>query len=375
MKIRVISTYEDILKLERKWRDLFKNSGTDNIFTSWEWCMLWWKHFGKTEKLMVLTVEDNGEIIGIAPLMIIKGNYLTLWKPIIRFLGEEMMADYMDFLILREHKKVIGFILDFLKKMKWGRIELKRIPDSSLSWRAIKETLLTLKYPYLFLVDCVSPYVKIEEKWEDYYKSLSKSLRQDIRITVNNLNRIGKISFRRCQGNSLDSLLDEFYEMHKKRQSFKAGKSLFEDRSKCNFFSDLALVFGGQGWADISLLQVNGTAVSFVFALKYDRIFYYWVPAINPEYRKYSIGKLHIIKLIERCFQENYREFDFMIGDEPYKLRWAKSTRKNYEIKIYRNNLLYRLDNIRIKSRGILKDMKNRYPLLERLWTRMSKYV
>ena len=163
------------------------------------------------------------------------------------------------------------------------------------------------------------------------------------------------------------------YEIHRERQAFKIGESIFETQSKREFYFDLASTFIEREWADISTLKVNNRRISFVFALRYNGVFYYWIPTFNPEYSKYSPGKVHIRYLIEKSFKESDREFDFLIGDEPYKLRWAKNTKRNYEIRIYRNSFVQKLDYLRIRLRVTLKGIKDKYGLLERLWVNISK--
>lgn len=373
MNVNIISIYNELLELEKDWEYIFEKSGTNNIFTSWEWCSLWWKHYGKNQKLLVLVIKDGAEIIGIAPLMVSKGNYSTLWRPVVSFWGGEL-ADYMDFLILRDNKEVISVIINFfMKHDDWGMIDFKRIPESSPNLIPIRECAAGLKYPYNFRVSCVSPIVKIKKDWDDYYKSISKGLRQDIRTGYNKFKLTGDIEFETYNIPSPKALLDDLFELHRKRQDYKLGQSLFELQDNLGFFYDLAFAFSRIGWADISVLKTTNRIVSAVFALKYKGIFYYWIPVFAPEFIKYSPGKIHIHALLKNCFEQNYEIFDFMRGDEEYKFKWANHISNNYEFKIYSNGLYRKLDALRSLLRKYIKIFYYKYPVVKRVLIKISK--
>ncbi|MDD5773360.1 MAG: GNAT family N-acetyltransferase [bacterium] len=372
MQINVISTYDELLKFETVWKDIFKRSGTDNIFVSWEWCTLWWRHFGHGKKMFVLSVTHEGNIIAIAPLMAERGGCLVFGKPVISFLGDDMMADYMDFVILQDHKEVAKAIINYLLKQRnWAVIKLKRIPEISANFPGIKEAVTELAPFCSIRIDCVSPFIEIKEAWDDYYKSLSKGLKQDIRTTLNKLKNDGELVFENCDENTLAESLKVLFEIHKKRQIDKVGDSIFDTRINRDFFQELAVEFTKMGMADISVLKVGNKIISINYALKCNNIYYFWIPTFDPLFIKYSLGKLHILNILKKCFEQNLKVFDFMIGDEPYKFKWAKKTFNNYEIKVYNNQLFYKLDNLIFNAREKIVNLKNKYPLLQRIAQKM----
>lgn len=373
MQVTTITEYNDFLELENNWKYIFEKCGAKNIFTSWEWCSLWWKYYGQNQKLMVLVVKDGEEIIGIVPLMLSDGNSSTLWRPRIRFIGEDI-ADYMDFLIPRDNKKVVKVIANFLIKLNnWEVIDLKRIPETSPNLIPIKECIAELNYPHVFRVSSISPFIKIETRWDDYYKSISKGLKQDIRTALNKFKLLGEINFETFDENALKSVLDTFSTLHKKRQSNKIGQSLFETQTNRNFFYDLAFTFTRRGWADISALKINDRVISVVFTFKYKGTFFYWIPAFDLEFSKYSPAKVHLQNLLKNCFEQSYKEFDFMRGDEDYKSRWANNVINNYEIKIFKNGLFCRLDTLKSASKSYIKDLYNKHPLFKKMLVKISK--
>jgi len=375
MNVSVVSTYNEFLELEEYWKNIFDKSETKNIFISWEWCSLWWKHYGGDQKLLILVVKDRDEIIGIVPLMMSKGNLLTLWKPKVNFLGGDF-ADYVDFLILRNNKEVIETVIHYLINLAdWGVIDFKRIPEYSPNFISVKECIFSLGYRSIVKISSTSPVGKIKGSWDDYYKTLSKGLRQDIRTAHNKFKLLGEICFETYNEGLSKELLIALFELHKKRQVYKLGQSPFETEAARDFFYDLAVNFTRFGWADISALKINERIVSLVFALQYKGIFYYWIPVFAPEFSKYSPGKVHIYALLKRAFNQQFEEFDFMRGDEAYKYKWSNSTFNSYELKIFKNNLCYRLDILISVSKNYIKKLYNKYPLFRKVLIKISKSI
>ncbi len=373
MQITVISNYDEFLGLEDAWKNVFERCDTDNIFISWEWCSLWWKHFGRNQRLMILVIKDRAETVGIAPLMSAGGNFFSLGKPVISFMGGEL-ADYIDFLVLRNNKEVIMTIMDFLLKFAgWGLVDLRRIPEYSPNLIAVEECLSGLGCDYVVRKSSTSPAVKITGRWDDYYKSLSKGLRQDIRTTLNKLKLIGDVKFVNYNAYTFKEALDTLFELHGKRQDYKLGQSLFDIQSNRDFFHELALAFIKPGWIDISALKIKDRVISIAFAFRHKEIFYYWVPAFDTEFIKYSLSKVHIQNLLKSCFEQNYTEFDFMRGDEEYKFKWTNAIHKSYEVKIYKNMLCCKLDSLRFTARKYIKNLYNNYPLFKKILVKISK--
>lgn len=373
MDIRVINTFKDLLKLESSWKNIFNKIDSTNIFTSWEWSSLWIKHFCKDNDLLILVIEENEVVVGVAPLMVVRGNIFSFYKPIVCFIGGAL-ADYSDFLVLQDNRKVVRIILDFLvKEIKWGMIVFDRIPQSSPNLMYLKEFLPELSYSSQVNVRSVSPCIRIENGWEGYYKKISKGLKQDIRTANNKLKLVGELTYEVYDERASKMLLDAFFQMHKKRQSSKVGKSIYECESNRKFFNELASVFNDLGWMDFSILKAGGRVISSVFAFKYKKVFFYWIPVFDPEFLKYSPAKVHIQMLIKKCFDMDFKEFDLMRGDEDYKFKWADSSLSNYEIKIYSIGILCELDLIKNMVRRLIKDMYKNSPFFRKILIMVSK--
>lgn len=77
------------------------------------------------------------------------------------------------------------------------------------------------------------------------------------------------------------------------------------------------------GWLHFSVLRLDGRSIAWAFGFLYRGTYHYYKPVYDPDFKAFSPGKLLCWRLIERGFRENWREFDFGAGVEPYKLQWT----------------------------------------------------
>ncbi|MBC8556102.1 MAG: GNAT family N-acetyltransferase [Candidatus Brocadiales bacterium] len=372
MKIRVISSLSALYEFKQEWDGIFDDSISKNPFLSWEWSYYWAKNMCPEGRLLILAVYNDAKLAGIAPLFLGEGSVLTAKKSVARFIGDEL-ADYMDILVRSDRAEVVSEVLDFLLNMKEvGKIKLVRFPESAPNLELLSTYLVQRQCHHEIGIDFINPAVSLTGTWEDYYSSLSKGFRRGMNGFRNRLARTGDVTFHRYETEE-DMPMKELFEMHRNRQEYKVGKSIFENAGTRQLFLDLAEVFGERGWMETSAMRVDGEIVSAVCSLKCRGVYYYWIPVFDPEYIKFAPGKLHIKNLIEHCYTDNYEQFDFMIGDEEYKFHWSKTIANNYAVTIYKGLFLYKLNKTIVYIKEYLRGIRDQNVILKNWWKKVSK--
>ncbi|MDJ0734031.1 MAG: GNAT family N-acetyltransferase [Nostocaceae cyanobacterium] len=77
----------------------------------------------------------------------------------------------------------------------------------------------------------------------------------------------------------------------------------------------------------VSSLSAGDKLIAVHLGVLLEGRLYWWIPAYDSNYKVYSPGRLLLELLLNESFQLNHKEFDFMIGDEPYKWYYATHTR------------------------------------------------
>jgi CelD/BcsL family acetyltransferase involved in cellulose biosynthesis len=374
MNIKAVTDYNDLLKLESDWVKLFDKSGSSNMFLSWQWCSLWWKHFGESNGLMLLEIRDEGELVGIAPLMVYKMFFPGFNRDKVCFIGGGLV-DYTDFLVLRDNRIVVELIMNFLVSRKhYGSIVFDRIPETSLNLTCIKEVISKLNYPSMVNVSTLNPYIKIESEWDDYRKTIKRGLKWlKMNYALKKFSKLKDVEHNICNEKTFQQVKDVFFELHKQRQAYKLGRSIFEEEKCRNFFNDILVAFYKEDWIHFSYIRAEGKIISVVLGFKHNKRFSYWIPVFDPAFLKSYPGKVHLHNLIKQCFSDKYKVFDFMRGDEPYKFRWSNMQQESYEIILCKNNLYLMIHKAKIWIRRIIKNIFSTYPFTRKTLLRLSK--
>jgi len=119
MQLKEITTQKDFYSLSTVWNSILEKSGSNTIFSTFEWLYTWWENFGEGNKLFILLAQHGDKVIGIAPLMIGKRKILR-YLPVreVSFIGTGI-SDYADFIIMDEREMVLSLFIEYLWKKKY----------------------------------------------------------------------------------------------------------------------------------------------------------------------------------------------------------------------------------------------------------------
>jgi hypothetical protein len=118
-----------------------------------------------------------------------------------------------------------------------------------------------------------------------------------------------------------------FVERHTERWAFDDIESFFCRPNTHAFYKSLFTQYaknpGPGNGAVLTLVRFNGEHLAMHLGLQWDDTFYYGIPVTNLKYLEHSPGEALIRSLFEYALQEGLKRFDFGIGEETYKNRYA----------------------------------------------------
>ncbi len=166
----------------------------------------------------------------------------------------------------------------------------------------------------------LSPRVAITAGFDDYLaklKAAGKSERK-VQTGLRVLERDhGKVSFQR--GLQDDALLNQMLDWKAKRFAVGDGFPPWVAQSLRHFMARRGAEVAG----DLSVLKAGEAVVAVHFGVHAGRRYYYWFPAYNEAYGKYSPGWLLVWFLLKQLNEVNCNTFDFGPGGEAYKEYFA----------------------------------------------------
>ncbi len=184
-----------------------------------------------------------------------------------------------------------------------------------------------------------------EEELMAFFKT---SLRGDIRRQMRRLNELGELSYR--EYSSLEEVpsgtFAEFLRQHSIRwpQAYKAPK----------YHKNLLKNGLNSGIVHFSTLSVGGTEIAWHLGFAHNKRFYYYMPAGNQEYFKFSPTKIHLFYLMRRAVEQGYEVYDHLRGEENYKSGWSNAEQYVNSIMFKSNSPTYFLKQSALSLRKLL---------------------
>ena len=332
------------------WDALCLRSVTNTVFQSWAWHSAWFKEFGDQSRLYLVSVKENGQLIGLAPLCIILKGPLRILK----FIGTGH-SDYSDFIYSKDKAQVVGEIFKFLKTRgtDWDAMALDYIPESSPTVRSLpivcKEAGLC---PSLYS-ELPCPVFLIDRDKGNLKELINKKkLKQD----HHSFQDKGEYEVLHLKSNeAIMSYLDLFFSQHKERCKAVGRQSLFERDCNQQFYKNLVMDLCPRQWLNFTILRSAGKTIAFHFGFTYNRSFICYKPSFDGRFSKYSPGQVLLRELFLFCADKEFDVFDFTTGDEEYKQRFTNAQRKNCSFKVFKSRRDCLADGVLGAMRGLFK--------------------
>lgn len=217
-------------------------------------------------------------------------------------------------------------------------------PDYTITWKNINEnspTYLVLQNILNVQEPCVA--INLPPTYDEYYSSLSKNQRQNIRTAYNRLkNDCIHASFT-CydSSNPLNiSLWNKCEGIYERRHNMIANNRIIQYFSRVRNPYHHILMKHPQ--RRIYVLQVDDIPLAYMAGLYDEKKKIYLVPrlCINDVYCKYSPGIILINETIKCIISQGVKIIDLMQGDEPYKFAMGGNVHYNYQLQIAISTLM-----------------------------------
>jgi hypothetical protein len=324
-------------QLREKWQLYFNNNVRATPFARPEWL---WPH-GNQGNISPF-VLDLG--CGYAPLERITRNTTRT----IRLSG----ADYED--IVAQPGKELEAVVSLLKQLQersgeWDICDFRTLLPESVIMSVFTDADGKLtKNPELTsllrrLTCSVMPHhvyyrVEIPVRWEQYEDHLGKKLAYQMRSAEGRRQRhFGSSLLRRATPETVEEDLQALFDLHSSRWQAKGHSGHFSSEAARAGFRLRALGLLELGQLRLYTLWLDGKPASALFTLADDRRIYYYASGFDTSFGKHHPTKVLISEAIKDGIKEGPKEFDFMKGEEEYKLTWANSQRTTSRLVIARN--------------------------------------
>ncbi|MBI2936309.1 MAG: GNAT family N-acetyltransferase [Chloroflexi bacterium] len=322
-------TQETFCSLQKAWEALLPSSAGNTLFLTPLWQRTWWETMGtapestSSAELLLMAVRQEGELIGIAPLLRSGKN--------LAFLGSTDLFDYHDFVIRRGREETFyPALMESLAAQEWGQCHLLSVPQGSPTLTFLPRLAQERGWECNVQLEGVAPGLPLPETWDQYLSGLSKKDRHELRRKFRRLSSAVRSTLTTHTATGpQDEQMDKFFLLM--RQG-RADKQLFLTPDREGFFRAICQQVAQAQILRLCFLEIDNAPVAAALCFDYDGQRLLYNSGFSPEHAWLSVGLLLKAYCLRDAIEQKMTYFDFLRGDEAYKYDLGGQDRKIYEV-------------------------------------------
>jgi len=373
IEISEISDMAGFNDIEAAWHALSRTSGNGDFYVSYNWYSAYLRATSSPpEQLHILVCRDAGEVVAIVPLCIVKHRMRVFEMRALELIGN-VYTPFRSALVERRFmSQVIHALIDHLVASKaciWDILKLDDISVADPFIVALTDTTSQYGIAVRRVPGEVTVSVDLATYTDsaDYFSHLKKNFRQNIRTSINRMNKAGRFRVVLAHGDAteLDSIMDDYYQIYDGSWKEAEGdpdfhRRLAHDMAAKNCLRLFQLYFrvpveaSEIGEKDTQIPKWSDPVdpgahrpghdyvpVSSVYFIIYNGRAYCLKMSYRDGYEKLSPGTVLLWYAIQHLMdQDAIRIIDFQKGDEAYKHRWGGRVQRRSTCYIYNNRSL-----------------------------------
>jgi CelD/BcsL family acetyltransferase involved in cellulose biosynthesis len=318
-ELRILRSQEELSDLERDWDDLARRCPGYFLSQTFMWAQVAWETVARPRgrTLHIVTLCAEARLVALWPLVVYREHGLDILRP----LGSES-SEYSAPLV--EPGDLAEHYLDLIWQAAAASADwvvLPHVRAESLFARVIER-----QRRRIFAEDDLpAPFVARRDfaDWEAYQATVDARWRSKIRRTRRRLGELGKVTLEPEASAAASALIDWMIE-HKKLwlartdvQNDWLGLADYRD-----FLAESASRRSSAGSVALFVLKLDGVPIAAHFCCVDPCRVEYLIGAFDAAWTSYGAGQI-VTEYGLRWAFEHGLDYDFRIGAEGYKYKWA----------------------------------------------------
>jgi CelD/BcsL family acetyltransferase involved in cellulose biosynthesis len=339
MLVQRLSTFAELSQLADQWNCLARGVP----FRSWQWLFNWWGCYGGDYELFVLSVRDDaGQLVGAAPLCL---SHTAARGRVLRFLGSgEVCSERLTLLATPEHEEAVAaaaaqWLVEASKARRdsdrWDLLELTAVDSQDLAVQALAKHFEQEGCRVHRREGLPCWRVDLPASWEEYLAAFSNSSRWQLRRLQRRAFDRGRAvvqTVRRAE--ELERGMDILVDLHQRRWRSLGQPGCFASPRFSRFLHEAAQALLEAGQLRLHWIELEGRPAAAAFHFAGGGAVYSYQGGIHPAMLNQSPGSLLHLATIQEAIRERQHTYDFLRGDEPYKMRWKAQPRPTVELRV-----------------------------------------
>ena len=319
----VVTDADELRALEPEWTALAERRG--NPFVSPDWFWAWLRTCGRRDRPFVPILEtENGRLRGIVPLVASGPRRLG----VLHFAGAAF-GDYFHPAAApgEDETETAAAAAAALaaRRREWGILVADYVDRESGWFEQLvhdgSATLAATRYH-----DRPSVYRSVALSgldWDAYLATRSINMRGQVRRKLRALERDHAVAFRETTSSAtLRRDMETLFDLHRQRWATDRS-TVFSTPAARDFHLQFAEAALARNWLRLWTLEVDGAPVAAWYGWRLGDRYLYYQAGFDPAWSRYSPGFLLLAHTVRAAIEEGAPTYDMLLGDEPFKSRFA----------------------------------------------------
>jgi CelD/BcsL family acetyltransferase involved in cellulose biosynthesis len=325
LETAVISDQAAFDALAEDWGKLFESCAGVSAFQSFVWNQVTWRHCPPGLSLTVITVREEGRLVGVGPFVAER----RLGVERIQLIGFDQYA-YLGPLVPPGRDDVAqAMAAAFAERFPRGLLHVPYFQCRDEGLAVMLARLGTLGWSSCSWARNVCHYLCESEGYEKFLAKKSSKVRYNLKRERKKLEETGAVDIRLYEGAAIDeSVVERISAIQKRSWLFRRG----QEPLGSPYYRELLPALGRLRLADVYLMTHGGKDVAFVLNYHTGRENLCSCVGFDEALAQLSPGKAMMNSVVKTILDRGDHVVDFLFGDAEYKQFWASRSKFAMEL-------------------------------------------
>jgi CelD/BcsL family acetyltransferase involved in cellulose biosynthesis len=327
--LEVIDNFPRLVEIEAEWSTFARTMPGVTPFQLPQWLLTWWRHFGNGQ-LHVLVFRETDAMIGIIPC------FRHQWNGALQMtLIGSGISDYLEPAIdPRYCPAILQSLRDHLQAaINWDICDWQDLSvDTPLRGLGSEG-----RFELTFSSDIPCSEIRLEGSFDTFQNARSKDLKRNLRRYRNKAEAMGNVQFEAVR-TARPELINALIDLHDGKWQQRGEPGMIQANGSAEFLCDVAREFACGDMLRLFSLRFQDRIAAVILAISYESTMFGYLSAFDPQHEALGLGRTLLLEAIRYCYENGYKAWNFLRGDEPYKFWWGAQIIPKTRVRLIRTN-------------------------------------
>ncbi len=361
----IVTDVESLDDLREEWNKLLISSAANNLFLTWEWISSWCTHMLKSsETTFIITAREEGNLVGIAPLIRDRHRFLGDYYHII---GQQYSYHLGFIAVIGKEDDVFSALFDYLFNVvgkKFFVLDFLHL-DEDPNFETIY--LNEIKRRGYFVdkrIENPCRVLDLPENNDEYIEKgiLSDNLRLNLKKDLKRLSADYDFRYFDADEEDFSNYWQVLLTLHREEMRKREKYSVLSNYCFSSQIENACELLNENHSVRLAVIKINNVTASVLLGIIYNKVFNAITVGLSSDLKQtlpwVNLSVLSHTFAIKSAIESGCREFDFLGGNHDFKRKMGGKEIGGIRITVYRSGFHRIIENA--LSRFIVPLLKSR---------------